>query len=752
MNMDNLSIRNKILFGISIALLLMLAVSATVFVNVQGLQETSKWVEHTQNVMSKGNQLTADMVNMETGMRGFLVAGREDFLEPYDKGKRDFSKVMTQAQQLVSDNPAQVSRLERIDELAQQWIKKAGEAQIDLRRKVNIGFDTIKNFEELQKSIVGKKIFDNLRKALSRLDKEFKRENSLAGRFMVQTILLDLINMETGQRGFLLTGKDESLDPYKQGQSALDAHLEDLRELISEEKTGNLNGSDVEEIAKLADRWMEKAANPEINARMGVNQVPATMNDLILQLDKGEGKRYMDELRMRIDEFISIERNLMLTRSAAAKESASNTQFVIIAGTLAAVFLGFLAAFMIARKIATPMGSLVKILDSMAEGDISRNAVSQGTDEIAQLADSFNKMVSNLRRQVELTTLISQGNLENEVPLASEKDSLGKALQAMTNNLNETLHQVASAADQLSKGAQQLANSSQVISQGAAEQSASLEEISTSMEEMSAQTASNADNATQANELANSARQKAEEGDSQMGKMLDSMQEINESSENISVIIKTIDEIAFQTNVLAINAAVEAARAGIHGKGFAVVAEEVRNLAQRSASAAKETTIMINASVKRVEAGAKIADQTAGSLKEIVKGSAQVTELVNHIATASNEQARGVKEINNGLSQLNQITQQNAQVSGQASTASDELSGQSKALKQLVSRFKLRQQFQNTMSAYQTAPTSVQFPISPVQAPMASMEVKNESVVRDVNGGMEAEELISFDQADTGKF
>jgi methyl-accepting chemotaxis protein len=228
-----------------------------------------------------------------------------------------------------------------------------------------------------------------------------------------------------------------------------------------------------------------------------------------------------------------------------------------------------------------------------------------------------------------------------------------------------------------------------MLSQGSTEQASSIEEITASMTQVSAQTKQNAANANQANQLALAAKENAVEGNGQMQGMVKAMAEINDSSSNISKIIKVIDEIAFQTNILALNAAVEAARAGQHGKGFAVVAEEVRNLAARSANAAKETTEMIENSIRKVEAGTEIANNTAVALNKIVDGVAKAAELVGDIASASNEQATGIAQINQAISQVAQVVQTNSATAEESAAASEELSSQAELLKNAVNRFRL---------------------------------------------------------------
>jgi methyl-accepting chemotaxis protein len=383
-----------------------------------------------------------------------------------------------------------------------------------------------------------------------------------------------------------------------------------------------------------------------------------------------------------------IEKQLNVLREHAEKELSSQ-KFWVFWASIAVIFFSLLLNLWFASNITSFILKVRNLAVAISKGNMDNSIAVITKDELGETAASMNLMVQSLKQKSVAAQAISKGVLTTEVHIASEQDELGKALEQMARSLNSVLSNVQQISHQVAGGAAELKDASQSLSQGSTEQAASLEEITSSMVEIGSQTKTNAEHAKQASQLASHTRSTGENGTLEMNSMLEAITDINRSSQQIAKIIKVIDDIAFQTNLLALNAAVEAARAGVHGKGFAVVAEEVRNLAARSAKAARETSELIEASVKKVENGTIIADQTAKSLSEIVEGSQKVADLVGEISAASEEQAHGISQINQGLVQIDQVTQATTANAEQTASAAMELSSLSHKLREEISHFKI---------------------------------------------------------------
>ena len=392
-----------------------------------------------------------------------------------------------------------------------------------------------------------------------------------------------------------------------------------------------------------------------------------------------------------LGELVQAAANLAQQSREAAGAVANRASMISLATVVLGILVALAFGFVLSRGIATPMAKSVAMIREMEKGHLGQRLHLQRNDEIGQMAQAMDTFADSLQSElVANLQRLAQGDLDFAITPHDGQDMIRGALRKLGDDLNEILSRVGMTGDQIAAGSVQVSDSSQSLSQGATQQASSLEEISASMHQLASQTKLNAENATQANQLALQARSGADSGNEQMQQMVAAMGEINTASQSIAKIIKVIDEIAFQTNLLALNAAVEAARAGVHGKGFAVVAEEVRNLAARSARAAKETAELIEGSVQKTRNGSQIADRTAKALADIVAEVTKVTDLVAEIAAASNEQAQGISQVNQGIAQIDQVTQQNTANAEQSAAAAEELSSQAAQFKHMLAHFRFR--------------------------------------------------------------
>jgi len=343
---------------------------------------------------------------------------------------------------------------------------------------------------------------------------------------------------------------------------------------------------------------------------------------------------------------------------------------------------------------------LISDADGLAQaaivGNVKKRAdITKHNGDYRKIIQGFNNtldiVLAPIEEAVSILEQMAQGNLSRlmQGDFKGDHAVLKQSLNGTLISINELLNQVTDTVDQVLTGSGQVAEASQNLSGGASEQAAAIEQMSSSMMEIASQTKQNADNAMNANKLADDSQKSSERGFNEMQQLQAAMTDINESSKSIAKIIKVIDEIAFQTNLLALNAAVEAARAGVHGQGFAVVAEEVRNLARRSAEAAKETADLIEGSIKKVSIGNTLSEKTAGVLNDIREQSTIVAGIIRQIAIASNEQAEGINQIEIGFSQIDKVTQHNTAGAEQSASAAEQLASQAKMLTEMLNNFEL---------------------------------------------------------------
>lgn len=383
----------------------------------------------------------------------------------------------------------------------------------------------------------------------------------------------------------------------------------------------------------------------------------------------------------------SISKNIV---NADDKEGYIRNASILSWGVaIVTILIILIFATMLIKTIRESIEQLSNAAKEIAMGHVNIELVKYNNDEFGELVDEYQKVISNIKYQAKIAEEVSQGNLTVKVTPKSPEDMLGNSLKRLVEDNLRTMTGISDAGSQVTIGASQVASASQALAQGSTEQASAIEQITASIDEIAGKTKQNAEQANSAASLVAKAIGDVEQGNEQMKEMMTAMQDINESSESISKIIKTIDDIAFQTNILALNAAVEAARAGEAGKGFAVVAEEVRSLAAKSASAAAETSEMIEDSIEKVSFGSKIVDNTAKAMEEISTVVKESEGIINGIAESSNYQANAVSQIEQAISQVSQVVQTNSATSEECAAASEELSNQASRMREMISIYNL---------------------------------------------------------------
>ena len=681
MKLNQLKLSTKLALGFAIPVVAMIFIAVTIFTSMVSLLEANRWVDHTHKVIAQGKSILSSMVDMETGMRGFLIAGDDGFLEPYIQGQTTYEKTINALKQTVSDNPIQVKRLEDIDLLQKTWQAEEAKPQIDMRREVAKNEAATRRFRELSSRTVGKEMFDGFRADLLEVKARLNAVNDQAGLMIVQNILLAMVNQETGQRGFLLSGQEASLEPFNLGTEALEREVEGLRAHLGRAPystssiTETLTGA-----VKKARGWASEAAIPEIEARREMNQATATMDDVTALIEKGTGKRHMDAIRAAVGEFIDEEARLIDARQKEASDIASRTITISIGGTVIAALIVAIVGFLITRNIRRQVGGEPSDLER-----ISR-----------QIADG------------DLTVVLADTGSET---------GIYAAMRDMSERLKVMLIKIGDSAKSQSAAAAELAAIAEQTSQSVHEQQQSTDQVAVAIDEMQATAAEVAQNtggaaesATLASSIAESANKRTQFVASEMQILATTLNETSteiqglaSSADSISQILDVIKGIADQTNLLALNAAIEAARAGEHGRGFAVVADEVRSLAQNTQSSTADIADMIvtvqekaRASVQSMASGQKQSDKVAEQTKEVAQALADVqsavqniTDMTTQIASAAEQQSATSTEVSERANEIRNQSEQTGMAAKQIAQATEELSELAVRLNDEVSQFRV---------------------------------------------------------------
>ena len=465
------------------------------------------------------------------------------------------------------------------------------------------------------------------------------------------SMLLNMVNIETGLRGFVAGGSENFLEPFKAGELAFALAFKEARSLTSD------NAAQQARLNTLMAHHQQfmAVANALVAMRRDATAGKVTQESLLREFSAGKDKVAMDAFRAGIAAFAQEESGLLVVRTASMDATMQATINTLVLGGLSLLALTGTLGWALTRGIFRQLGAepreVARTVSAVAQGDL--------TVQIALRPGDSGSLMAGLARM---------------------RDSLVKVVTEVRANSES----VATASAQIAQGNQDLSGRTE-------QQATALQQTAATMEQLGTTVRHNADSAVQASRLAQGASAVATQGGNVVGQVVTTMQGINDSSRKIGDIISVIDGIAFQTNILALNAAVEAARAGTHGRGFAVVASEVRSLAQRSADAAKQIKSLIGLSVEQVEQGTTLVDQAGKTMDEIVRSIQRVSDIVGAISSASAEQSSGIQQVGQAVTQMDQATQQNAALVEESAAAAESLRNQAQQLVQTVAVFQLSQ-------------------------------------------------------------
>jgi len=413
----SMKLRTQILTGYILIITFLVLIAGIMLIQVRSLTDKAQWVEHTQTVITKARHIEKLMVDMETGVRGFLITGDELFLAPYENGKVEYEQTLQKLKELVADNPTQLERLGTVDRKMETWHQVAASVVINAQREVREEVIDAAYLQELLSKKVGKDVLDKIRRVSTRLDAALKETGNEDARYLSLLVAKDLVDMETGERGFLITGSEEFLEPYLVAQESLAIHLEQLRE-----KTPILHHSSIDQLKDLSVLWIEQAGKLEIAARRKMNEHTASTKYVVDLIKKGTGKAVIDSIREELAQFVEVETELLAERDQEAHRAVRTSVIAVVIGTLLAVAAGLMAMLYITRSVFQKVGGEPVEISNIAEQVANGNLNIQITqDEPSGILASLVSMLEAIASQMAIRkgnaeiseAMVSAGDIEN---------------------------------------------------------------------------------------------------------------------------------------------------------------------------------------------------------------------------------------------------------------------------------------------------------------------------------------------------